>query len=101
MSWIAVLVASLGCLAIKTIGYWVPDGALDHPTVQRVAGLLPVTLLAALAAQQTLTHGRHLTVDARIPAVLVAALAIRLRAPFLLVVIAAAAMAALWRLAGG
>jgi hypothetical protein len=100
MSWATVLVASFGCLLIKAVGYWVPSRVLDHPTVQRVAGLLPVTLLAALAAQQTLAHGRHLTIDARTPAMAVALVAVRLRAPFLVVVVAAAATAALWRAAG-
>jgi hypothetical protein len=101
MSWAAVLVASIGCLVLKAVGYWVPARSLEHPTVQRVAGLLPVTLLAALAAQQTVTHGRHLVLDARTPAVVAAALAIRFRAPFLLVVVVAATTAALWRVAAG
>ncbi|HWW52931.1 MAG TPA: AzlD domain-containing protein [Acidimicrobiales bacterium] len=101
MSWVSVLVASVGCLVLKAVGYFVPAHSLEHPTVQRIAGLLPVTLLAALGTQQTVTHGRHLVLDARIPAVLVAAVAIRLRAPFLLVVAAAATTAALWRVAAG
>jgi hypothetical protein len=98
VSWVTVLVASVGCLAIKAAGYMVPASLLDHPLVQRVAGLLPITLLAALALQQTVTHGRHLQLDARLPAVAVALIALRFRAPFLLVVILAAATAAMLRL---
>jgi hypothetical protein len=101
MSWLAVLLASVGCLTIKVAGYLVPASILDHPLVQRIAGLLPVTLLAALALQQTVAHGRHLELDARLPAVGVALMALRLRAPFLLVVVLAAATAAILRLVAG
>jgi branched-subunit amino acid transport protein len=101
MSWVAVLVTSIGCLAVKTTGYLLPVSILDHPIVQRVAGLLPVTLLAALAVQQTVVHGRHLQLDARLPAVGVAIIAVRYRAPFLLVVVLAAATAAILRLLTG
>ena len=101
MSWVAVLVTCAGCFAIKAGGYLVPASLLDHPVAQRVAGLLPVTLLAALALQQTVTHGRHLQLDARLPAVGVALIALRFRAPFLLVVVSAAATAAVIRLVAG
>jgi hypothetical protein len=93
----AVLVTCIGCFAIKAVGFIAPQRVLDHPAVQRMATLLPVTLLAALAAQQTVTHGRSFSLDARLPAMVVAAVALRFRAPFLVVVVVAAATAALLR----
>ena len=98
--WNAVLLASIICVALKTLGYLVPPRALEAPRVGRTADLLTVALLAALVAVQTLGAGQAVVVDARIPAVLVAAGLLLMRAPFLLVVAAAAVVAGLLRLWG-
>jgi hypothetical protein len=66
----------------------------------RVANLLTVALLSALVAVQTLGAGTQVVLDARVPAILVAACLFALRVPFILVVIAAAAVAALLRAVG-
>jgi hypothetical protein len=71
---------------------------LDHPTVERVADLIPVALLAALVAVQVWSQGSSLTVDARTVGLGFAVVALLLRAPFLVVVVGAAATAALVRL---
>jgi branched-subunit amino acid transport protein AzlD len=84
--WIAIAVTAVGCYAVKLIGLLVPDGVLERPLVQRLAALLPVALLAALTAQQTFADGRALVLDARAAGVAAAAVALLLRAPFLLVV---------------
>lgn len=98
--WTAVLLASVICLALKAVGYLLPTRWVEAPRPARIADLLTVALLAALVAVQTLGAGQALAVDARVPAVLVAAGLLALRAPFLVVVAAAAATAALLRLAG-
>ena len=98
--WTAVLLASVVCLALKTVGYLLPTSWVQAPRPARTADLLTVALLAALVAVQTLGAGQALAVDARVPAVLVAAGLLALRAPFLVVVAAAAVTAALLRLAG-
>ena len=98
--WTAVLLASVICLAVKAVGYAVPGHWLEAPRPARIADLLTVALLAALVAVQTLGAGQTILVDARIPAVLVAGGLLAIRAPFLVVVVAAAAVAALLRLAG-
>ena len=66
--------------------------------VRAVLDLAPVPLLAALILTQTVvsTTGAYV-IDARLPAVGVAALLVWRRAPFLVVVLAAAATAALLR----
>ena len=98
--WTAVLLASVICLALKAVGYLLPARWVEAPRPARIADLLTVALLAALVAVQTLGAGQAIVVDARIPAVLVAAGLLALRAPFLVVVLAAAVTAALLRLWG-
>ena len=96
--WHIILIASIACVAIKLAGYAVPPHWLEKPAAARTADLLTVALLAALIAVQTLGAGQALVVDARVPALAVAALLYWLRVPFLVVVIAAAVVAALLRL---
>ena len=67
---------------------------LDQPRVRHIAALLPVSLLAALVAVQTFASGESLTIDARLAGVSAGAVALVLRAPFLLVVVVAGAVAA-------
>jgi len=98
--WNAILLAAIICLALKGVGYLVPPAVLEAPRPARISDLLTVALLAALAAVQTLALGQAVVVDARLPAVLVAAGLLWLRQSFLVVVIAAAAVAALLRLVG-
>lgn len=98
--WSAILLAALICLALKVAGYLVPPRALEAPRTARISDLLTVGLLAALVAVQTLGDGQAITVDARVPALLVAGGLLWLRQSFLAVVVAAAAVAALLRLFG-
>lgn len=100
MIWLAVLVGAGGCYLLKLAGLAVPERVLEHPGIHRVAALLPIALLAALAATQTLTAGSDVVLDPRTAGVAVAILAVLLRAPFLLVVASAAVTAALLRLMG-
>ncbi len=95
--WAAVLAACAVCLALKLAGYAAPQEWLDRPRVARTAALVTVALLSALVAVQTLASGRALAVDARVPAVAVAAVLLWRRAPFVVVVVAAAGTAAALR----
>ncbi|MFJ9209203.1 AzlD domain-containing protein [Streptomyces sp. NPDC102264] len=96
--WIATAV---GCYLVKLLGLLVPAGALERPLVQRLSALLPVALLAALTAQQTFSANGALVLDARGAGVAAAALALVLRAPFLVVVAAAVVVTAGVRALGG
>ena len=98
MTWAAILVAGAGCYLLKLAGLSVPAAVLEHPVVQRVADLLPVALLAALIGVQVLGDGPHLVVDARLVGLGVAVVALLLRAPFIVVVLAPAVPAALVRM---
>ncbi len=98
MIWAAVLVTGLGCYLLKLAGLSVPSRVLERPVVERIADLLPVALLAALIAVQVLADGPRLVLDARLVGLVVAFVALLLRAPFIAVVLVAAAAAALVRL---
>lgn len=103
MTWVAILLCGAGCYLLKLGGMSVPEKVLAHPVLRHTADLLPVVLLAALIAVQVFSgsdeKGPHLVVDARLAALAVAALALALRAPFIVVVTVAALTAALLRLA--
>lgn len=100
-TWIAIGATALGCYAVKLAGLLVPADVLERPFVRRLAALLPVALLAALTAQQTFADGHTLVLDARAVGLGAAAVALVLRAPFLLVVAAAVVVTAGVRAIGG
>ncbi|MCZ3387005.1 MAG: AzlD domain-containing protein [Actinomycetia bacterium] len=96
--WWAILATAVGCYLLKAAGYFVPEAVLQRPRVTRVALLTPVALLAALTAVQVLGDGQGLVLDARAAGLAFAVGALLLRAPFLVVVVGAAIVAALLRL---
>jgi hypothetical protein len=98
--WNVVLLASVIVLALKLVGYLVPPSVLERPTPARISNLLTVALLSALVMVQTVGQQGGIVIDARVPAVLVAAGLLALRVPFILVITAAAATAALLRFLG-
>jgi uncharacterized membrane protein len=99
--WVLVLATAGGCYLLKLAGYLVPARVLDEPRVRRLVELLPVALLAALVVVEALASGRHLQWDGpRLAGFAAGAVAVWRRAPFLAVVVIAAAVAALLRLAG-
>ncbi len=101
MTWAAILVGAAGCYLLKLAGLCVPTRWLEAPPVARIAGLLPIALLAALVAVQVLGGPGRLVLDARVPALAAAAALLVLRAPFLVVVTGAALVAASIRLFSG
>ena len=99
--WVAVIVAALIAFALKLAGFLVPESVLSHPRARRVTAAIPVAMLAALVATQTLGGpDGTLVVDARVAAVGVAVVALLLRAPFIVVVVLGAATAAALRALG-
>jgi branched-subunit amino acid transport protein len=99
--WIAVLATAAGCYALKLAGLTVPQRVLANPRARRFAELVPVALLAALAAMQSTTTGHAFDFDpARLAGMGAAVVALLLRAPFLVVIIVAAGTAAALRAAG-
>ena len=78
VTWVALLVASAVCFGIKLAGHLVPKHWLAEPRVARTAALVTVALLSALVAVQAATRGNEIVLDARIPALVVAAVALAL-----------------------
>ena len=95
--WTAIILGCVGCYALKLAGLSLPARVLANPVVERVADLIPVALLAALVAVQVWSTGPRLDVDARTAGLAFAVVALLFRAPFLVVVIGAAAVAGLVR----
>lgn len=95
--WAGLMVACAACYGLKLAGVSLSQRLLQDPRMQRTVRLIPIALLAALVATQTFATGQHLVLDVRVASLIVALGAVLLRAPFLAVVIAAAATAALGR----
>lgn len=96
---LTVIIASLAVFSWKMLGYlipqkWITDG------IRAFSERVTVVLLTALVAVQTLVTGNQVELDARVPALGVAAILFALRVPYIVVVIAAAGTAAGLRLLG-
>jgi uncharacterized membrane protein len=98
--WVWLLVAAVAAYATKLLGYLVPAKVLANPRMSRVAGTLTIGLLASLTVVNAAASGTSVVLDARIGALMAAAVALWLKAPFLVVVLAGAAAAAGLRLLG-
>ena len=92
--WIAVLGSSAIAFALKYFGHSVPEKYLSHPRALRINTLIPIALLSALVAVQTLTDKTKLIFDQRLAGLAVAVIALTLKAPFPVVVIGSAAASA-------
>jgi RsiW-degrading membrane proteinase PrsW (M82 family) len=98
--WIWLLLACALAYAWKVVGYFVPAKFLENPRISRVAGTMTIGLLASLTIVNAVATGQALAADARLGALAAAAVALALRAPFLLVVMVGACTAALLRMIG-
>jgi uncharacterized membrane protein len=98
--WVWLLIACALAYAWKLMGYFVPARLLENPRMSRVAGTMTIGLLASLTAVNTVASGQALAADARLGALAAAAIALALRAPFLVVVVAGAGTAAMLRMMG-
>ena len=97
--WSWIVLAGLAAFLLKVIGFLLPRRMLEHPVLIDIAATMTVGLLSALVMVSAFASDTRLAVDARAGALLAAVVALRLRAPFLVVVVVGAAAAALVRLA--
>jgi uncharacterized membrane protein len=93
--WAATLITSAICYLLKVLGYSIPNRILNHPRIQRINILIPVVLLSALVAVQTLSNKKEILIDHRLSGVVAAALALRFKAPFPIMMLIAALVSAL------
>jgi len=99
MTWLAVPLLALGVAAIRLGGMFVAGPVLQrHPLLIRLSSLIPVAVVAALVTQLGFLSGGSFVVDERAVGLLAAAILVWRRAPFPVIIVAAAAVTALVRL---
>ena len=99
--WMWVLLAAATAYALKLFGYLLPQSLLDRPAVHDLAGALTVGLLASLTILNTVGgRGYTIVLDSRLLALAAGAVALKLKAPYIVVVIAGALAAAAGRRIG-
>lgn len=94
--WLLVAVVGLATIAIKASGPVLAGDGLP-PRLGRLTDLLAPAVLAALVATQTFAADERLVIDERAAGLGVAAVAVALRAPVLVTVVAAAVVTAALR----
>jgi branched-subunit amino acid transport protein len=97
--WLVVAAVGAVTICLKGAGPVLLGDRPLPPLAMRALVLLAPALLAGLVATSVFDGGRRLVVDARLAGVAVAAAAIRLKAPTLVVIVLAAAVTALVRAA--
>jgi branched-subunit amino acid transport protein len=96
---VTVLIASAAVYSWKLLGYLIPEKRIT-PAMRAFAERVTVSLLAALVVVQGFTNTGEIVFDARVPALITAALLLWFRAPYIAVVIAGALVAAVFRMLG-
>jgi branched-subunit amino acid transport protein len=96
----AILVLAAGTYAFRLSGVLLRDRLELSASLQRMLPMSAAALLAALAGTATLMAGSEFAGFARPAGVLIGAVLAWRKAPFVLVVVAAAAVTALLRLSG-
>jgi branched-subunit amino acid transport protein len=99
--WFTVLGGALGCYLLKLAGLSVPAAWVEQPWVARVVDFVPAALLAALVVVQAATSDDAVVLDGRLVGLAVAAVALALRAPFIVVLVVAGAAGALVQVVTG
>ncbi len=94
-NWIVVAGTGLLAFLLKYLGHLVPERWLTSARLQRVNALVPIALLSALVVAEGLVVKAHVVIDHRVAGLAAALVALIARAPFPVVVIAAALASAL------
>ena len=88
--WLGVIGTSVIAYAIKFSGHSVPEKFLSHPLIKRINLLIPIALLSALVAVQSVTIKSAIVIDHRLVGLAAAIIALIFKAPFPVVVLSAA-----------
>lgn len=95
--WIVVAAVGVVTIAFKAAGPVLLGGRPLGPRMQSIVDLLAPVMLAALVVTQTFAGDGEIVVDARVPGVLAAAVAIWRGAPVIVTMVVAALVTALVR----
>ena len=93
--WIATIGTSVLAFLIKYSGTLIPNKVLESEMVRKINALLPIAMLSALVAVQAFGSKKDLMIDHRAAGLIVAAIALKLKAGFPVVVGSAALVSAL------
>ena len=88
--WIGVIGTSVIAYVLKFSGHSVPEKFLSHPLIKRINLLIPIALLSALVAVQSVTTKNAIVIDHRLAGLGAAIVALIFKAPFPIVVLSAA-----------
>lgn len=95
--WLWIGLTAAGCYLLKLAGLSVPPERLASDRVRRIALSVPPAFFGALVTAQTVSTGSQLAVDPRLAGLAAAAVALALRAPFLVVLLVAAVITGVTR----
>ena len=98
MSWLVIALVGVATVAFKASGPVLLGRRQLPPRVAALVEVLAPAMLAALVVTQAVGGDRELAVDVRLAGVAAGAVAVALRAPLVVVMAVAAAVAALVRL---
>jgi branched-subunit amino acid transport protein len=93
-----VIAVGAGTVVLKSVGPVGVAGKELPPRVGELLSMVAPAILAALVVSETFAHGRSLVLDARLAGVGTGAVAIALRAPLWVVIVAGAGATAVARL---
>ena len=99
-TWLVVAIVGVGTVVCKALGPVLLGGRTLPSQVAGIVDMLAPALLAALVVTQAVGGDRKLVFDERLFGIAAAIIAIRLRAPLLAIIVAAAGVTALARLIG-
>lgn len=98
MTWTIVFVLAAGVWGQRFLGMYVGGPVVSRfPVLGKIATLIPAAVVMAVIVQLTLASGKSLVVDARLAGMVVAGVLVWRRAPFVVVVLAAAVATAALR----
>jgi branched-subunit amino acid transport protein len=97
VTWGLVLGLAAGAYAFKFLGLVVIGSRPLPAALDRCLALVPAAMLTALVVQGTVSTGQDLVIDERLPGIIVAIVLAWRRAPFIVIVTAAAATTAILR----
>jgi branched-subunit amino acid transport protein len=98
MTWLVIAVVGAVTILFKASGPVLLGGRKLPPRALALVEVLAPAMLAALVVTQTVGGDQEIVLDERLVGVAAGAMAIRLRAPLIVVMVVAAAVAALFRL---
>jgi MFS superfamily sulfate permease-like transporter len=99
VSWAVVWLLTAGVVVQRLTGMFAGGVLLARiPALARLASLIPAAVVAAVIVQLTVASGKSLEADARLAGMAVAGVLVWRRAPFVVVIVAAAAVTAVLRL---